>query len=82
MFTIHLLDRDGNPHRELARTEFVDIAATVALAIARQHWPDDIRELIPEGTAEVAICEDGELYSRVVLRERASRHWTVEGGVH
>lgn len=85
MYTIHDLDRDGNPHRELASTEFADIAHTVALAIARLHWPDDsrgVRDLIPEGTAELAIYEDGKPYSKVILRETTVRRWTVEGGAH
>jgi len=85
MFTIHDLDRDGNPYRELARTEFVDLAHTIALAITQRLCAEDsltVMELLPNGASNLAIYNDGEPYSKVVLRERTTRHWQVEGETH
>lgn len=85
MFTIHDLYKDGTPRRELARTEFADVARVIALAVARLHWPEEsrgVRDLIPEGTAELAIYEDDKPYGKVVLRPHSENRWTVEGGTY
>lgn len=81
MFTIHELDREGNPTRELASTQFADIAVFAALAIAKSHWPEEshsVQHVIPEQTPELLICEEGIPYKQILLRNKPRRRWTAE----
>lgn len=81
MFTIHQLDGNGKPHRELARTPFADTATHCAIAIARSMWREEghnVMNVIPEGRAELLICDNGEPYKQIVLRASGERRWVAE----
>ena len=78
VFTIHELDRDGNPHRKLASTPFLDVAEAMGLGLARKYWPEQSRatqEMMDGGVRRYVICQDGKPYSYVMLQEHTHKQW-------
>lgn len=78
MFTVHEIDRNGNPHRELARTPFADVADTIGLGMAQKYWPEDshvTQDLLDKEVRRYVICEDGEPYKYVMLEAHTQKRW-------
>lgn len=80
MFTLHEIDRQGNPARELARSPFIDVMEVIALGMARKYWSEDERmtqEIMDADTKRYVVCLDGEATQYVVLREHTQRRWEL-----
>lgn len=81
MFTVHDLDREGNPHKELLRSEFADIIEAAAFGLVHRRLPESsssVQQMIDVGTRIYVICEDGKPYRYIQLQSEQCGRWRLE----
>lgn len=81
MFTVHDLDREGNPHKELLRSEYIDIIEHAVFGLVRHRYPESsssVQQMIDVGTRIYVICEDGKPYRYIQLQSEQCGRWRLE----
>lgn len=81
MFTVHEVDRDGDPLKALLSTEYIDVAEDAVRGLARHRFPEEsrtVQDLIDPGTASYMICKDNVPYRRFVLEREFTSRWRFE----